>query len=92
MPYRRPQESTTVGLAGRLFTLTLLNCPKPLHIDDPFYCAYAAHIARAPLDPYGFDIGTTLEGASDPAWHVVAPPVFLCWPAAGMRLIDTRLS
>jgi hypothetical protein len=31
---------------------TLLNALKPIHIDDAAYCAFAAHIARNPLDPY----------------------------------------
>lgn len=41
------------ALAG---IFTLLNCVKPLHIDDPCFYDYAVQAAKAPLDPYGFEI------------------------------------
>ena len=57
-------------------TFTLLNCLKPLHVDDSgFYC-FASHIADAPLSPYGFEflwgprLWSALQGLAPP----VLPP------------------
>ena len=54
------EQATTVRPWGHLVALSLLlgllNCIKPMHIDDPFFYAHAEQAARAPLDPYGFDI------------------------------------
>lgn len=67
--------------------LTALNAVKPLHMDDPYYCYLAKHVAEAPLDPLGFRI--TWDDANPPtrsAVHALAPPVFVYWLAAGVRL------
>jgi len=63
---------------------TLLNCLKPLHIDDAAYYCYARQIADAPLAPYGFEV---LWGDRPcPANKLLAPPVLLYWWGAGLRL------
>jgi hypothetical protein len=69
-------------LIASLFTL--LNCFKPLQVDDAAYYYFAAHIAGHPLDPYDF----TIHWYQWPqhANHVLAPPVLLYWWAAGIRL------
>jgi hypothetical protein len=64
--------------------LTLLNCIKPLHIDDVFYYSYAAHISEHPLDPYGFSL--MIFDRPEPANEILAPPVFLYWWAAAIAL------
>jgi hypothetical protein len=64
--------------------VTLLNCAKPLHIDDAAYVQHATHIASHPLAPYDsviywdyqFQQGNTL----------LAPPVLLYW-LAGARAV-----
>jgi 4-amino-4-deoxy-L-arabinose transferase-like glycosyltransferase len=74
-------------IAGVLLPATLvcgLNCLKPLVVDDTAYHAYAAHIAQALLDPYGFSIDW--YGRSQPADTVLAPPVMPYWWALGIRL------
>ena len=65
---------------------TLLNCMKPLHMDDGDYYAYARQIAKAPWDPYGFELK---EGV--PANHNLAPPVLLYWLAIASRLFGDQL-
>src|SRR5262245_1772546 len=67
---------------------TLLNCLKPLHIDDTAYYLYASHIARDPLSPYGFEILWKAEPC--PANEVLAPPVLPYWWAAGITLFGDR--
>jgi hypothetical protein len=68
--------------------LTALNSVKPLQVDDAAYYYYAAHIARHPFDPYGFEIFWYRE--PEPANHVLAPPVMLYWWAAAIRLFGER--
>lgn len=60
---------------------TLLNAFKPITLDDAVYFLFAEHIARHSLDPYGFPMW---DGQS--ANTTLAPPVFLYWCAAGIRL------
>ena len=67
---------------------TLLNAPKPLHVDDAAYYAYARHIAGHPLDPYGFQIFWYEE--PEPANRVLAPPVLPYWWAAAIGLFGER--
>jgi hypothetical protein len=64
--------------------LCLANVFKPLVIDDAAYYAYAAHIAEHPLDPYGFTIFWYQQ--PQPAFEVLAPPVFPYWWSLGIRL------
>lgn len=52
-------------------------------IDDPAYLALARHIARHPLDPYGFD--QFWYDKPQPAIEVLAPPVFPYYLAAAIR-------
>jgi hypothetical protein len=68
--------------------LTLLNAFKPLHIDDTAYYFYAARIAEAPLDPYGFEVHWS--DRPQPANHVLAPLVLPYWWAAGLHLFGDR--
>jgi hypothetical protein len=72
-----------VLLAG-LFTL--LNCAKPLVVDDTVYHYYAVHIAEHPGDPYGFTLPW-----GEPANTILAPPVLLYWWAGAMRLFGDQL-
>jgi hypothetical protein len=64
---------------------TLLNAVKPLAVDDPAYYEYAAHIARHPLDPYGFQFF-----AFKPAMQTLAPPVLPYWWAGAIALFGDR--
>jgi len=64
--------------------LCLANVAKPLVVDDAAYHAYAAHISEHPLDPYGFTIFWYQQ--PQPAFEVLAPPVFPYWWALGIRL------
>jgi hypothetical protein len=57
-------------------------------MDDTYYHEYATQIASQPLDPYGFDL--TWGTYSRPARHALAPPVFLYWFAAGLRLFGNN--
>ena len=66
--------------------VTFLNSLKPLHMDDGDYYSYAAQIARAPLDPYGFEVK---EGV--PANHYLVPPVLPYWLAIGVRVFGNDL-
>jgi hypothetical protein len=68
-------------LLSAAFVVTLLNCLKPLHIDDHAYYLFAAQITAHPLDPYGFEVtpGT-------PALHILAPPVVPYWWASALWL------
>ena len=68
--------------------LTLLNAPKPLHVDDGFFWQYARQIAVAPSDPYGFL--SFLDERPEPANQMLAPPVLPYWWAIGMRLFGER--
>jgi hypothetical protein len=61
--------------------VTLLNAFKPILPDDAVYFLFAEHITLHPLDPYGFDLWD-LQSAN----ATLAPPVFLYWCAAGIRL------
>lgn len=65
--------------------VTLLNAVKPLAVDDPAYYEYAAHIARHPLDPYGFQFF-----AFKPAMQTLAPPVLPYWWAGAIALFGDR--
>ena len=60
------------------------NLTKPLTVDDAAYYAFARHVAAHPADPYGFSIYWYQE--PQPAIDVLAPPVWLYWWAAGIRV------
>src|SRR5262249_15379535 len=68
---------------------TLLNAPKPLHIDDAAYYAYAAHIADHPLDPYGFTL--IWYDRPQPANAILAPPVLPYWWGLAIRLFGEQV-
>jgi hypothetical protein len=67
--------------------VTFLNSLKPLHMDDADYYTYATQIARAPLDPYGFEVK---EGV--PANHYLVPPVLPYWLAIASKLFGDQLA
>jgi hypothetical protein len=67
---------------------TGLNALKPLQIDDAAYYYYADHIARHPLDPYGFQV--FWYQAPEPAQNVLAPPALPYWWAIAIRLFGDR--
>lgn len=71
--------------AGLALALTLLNCLKPLHIDDTAYHYFASQIARDPLSPYGFEI--CWAERPGPANETLAPPVLPYWWAAGLTVL-----
>jgi hypothetical protein len=84
------RESGRAGGVGWIAGIVLpatflcgLNCLKPLVVDDPAYHAYAAHIAHAPLDPYGFII--QWYDHPQPANEVLAPLVIPYWWTLGIR-------
>jgi hypothetical protein len=68
--------------------LTLLNAPKPLHVDDSFFWQYARQSALAPSDPYGFL--AFLTERPEPANQMLAPLGLPYWWAIGMRLFGER--
>src|ERR1051326_1126515 len=67
---------------------TLLNCAKPLHIDDPAHYYYAEQISRHPLDPYGFSL--CWYQVPEPANHILTPLVADYWWAFALRLFGER--
>ena len=68
---------------------TGLNALKPPVIDDTVYLALARQMARAPLDPYGFE--QFWYQAPQPANHIMAPPVLPYWLSLGMRLFGENI-
>src|SRR5262249_36298561 len=82
---RCPPLAALVSLAC---VFTLLNCFKPLHMDDVAYHAFASHIAEHPTDPYGFDL--FWDGQVKPAFQVLAPPLLPYWLAAALHLFGDR--
>lgn len=77
---------TAVVLPAAL--LTLLDAPKPLHIDDAAYHYYAAQIADHPLDPYGFSV--YWYHRPYPANEILAPPLLPYWWAAAIHFVGER--
>jgi hypothetical protein len=67
---------------------TLANAAKPVAVDDTAYLAFAAHIAAAPTDPYGFDLFWYNE--PEPAMDILCPPVLPYWLALGVRLVGVE--
>jgi hypothetical protein len=63
---------------------TLLDCVKPLVIDDTAYSYYARQAAEHPLDPYGFAV--LWWQRPQPANYVLAPPVLPYWWSVAVRL------
>jgi hypothetical protein len=70
---RRESRLACRSLVLLAVVFTLLNCFKPLHIDDTAYYYYADQIARHPLDAYGFAI--YWWSWPEPANEVLAPAV-----------------
>lgn len=69
--------------------VTACNAAKPVVIDDTAYLLYARHIAQHPLDPYGFTIFWYTR--PEPAFQVLAPPVYLYWLAGGWQLFGDQI-
>ncbi|MCC7398727.1 MAG: glycosyltransferase family 39 protein [Planctomycetes bacterium] len=64
--------------------MTLANLWEPLTVDDVCHHYYAAQVAAAPADPYGFVVPWHQQPR--PAWQVMVPPVHSYWWAAALRL------
>ena len=65
--------------------MTAANALKSPVIDDTAYLAIAQQIAKAPLDPYGFEQFWYQQ--PQPANEVLAPPVLPYWLGLGMRVV-----
>lgn len=63
---------------------TLLNCFKPLCVDDTLYYYHAQHLASHPLKPYDFEL-FWLDRPT-PAIEVLAPTLFPYYWAIGINL------
>lgn len=50
---------------------------KAFNIDDPLFYEVGRHIARAPLDPYGF--GFNWYGSEQPMWTITKNPPLACY-------------
>ena len=83
-----PSISRSASILAAATLLTLINCVKPLYIDDAVYYRYAAQIAQHPFDPYGFEV--YWSESPEPAMHVLVPPLVPYWLAAGIRLFGDR--
>lgn len=77
-----------LGLFALAFLFTLLNAFKPLTVDDTALYAFAEHMSRNPLDPYGFEIFWFSE--LEPAFKAFTPPVFTGWWAVAVRLFGEQ--
>jgi 4-amino-4-deoxy-L-arabinose transferase-like glycosyltransferase len=62
-----------------------LDAVKPLTIDDAGFHAFAAQIARHPLDPFGF-----LFMGVNPAMQTLAPLLLPYWLAGALRLLGEQ--
>ena len=69
--------------------ITLLNAIKPAVVDDTAYLFFARHLARHPLDPYGFEL--FWYSAPAPATEILMPPVLPYWLALGIALFGEHL-
>jgi hypothetical protein len=79
------RRSRPLALCGLALLFNLLNCCKPLAVDDPAYYCYARQIAERPLDPYGF-----VYAGRVPANHLLAPLVVPYWWGLGLALFGDR--
>ena len=77
--------SATKSLLLLACLYTLLDCAKPLVIDDTAYSYYAHQAAEHPLDPYGFAVFWWQRPST--ANDVLAPPVLPYWWSAAVRLL-----
>lgn len=89
---RRPARDQTflvhwLALGGLACLYTLFNACKPLVVDDAAYFYFATQLARAWLDPYGFEM--IWHDWQEPANHVLAPPVLPYWWALGLRILGS---
>jgi hypothetical protein len=79
-----PEASCRRSLVLLAALFTLLNCCKPLHIDDTAYSYDADHIARHPLDPYGFAV--YWWDWPQPANEILAPALLPYYWSLAIRL------
>lgn len=77
------------GPLGLAVVVTLVNAIKPVLIDDTAYLTFARHLAKQPLDPYGF----TLHWYTFPdrAFDVLLPPVLPYWLALGIAIFGEHV-
>ena len=78
----KPTAAQLTALLLLAVSITLLNCLKPLHLDDPAYYYYAAHIAQHPLAPYDFEVYWDYQ--TQPANRLLAPPLLPYWWAVAI--------
>lgn len=78
----------TLHVFAIALALTLFNCAKPLHVDEPFYLDHAAQIVKDPLRPYGFEV--FWHRWPEPAISEVCPPVLPYYLAACLGLFGER--
>jgi hypothetical protein len=78
-------NSSTRSLLLLACLFVLLDCAKPLVIDDAAYYYYARQMAGHPLDPYGFAMLWWNRPLT--ANEVLAPPVFPYWWSLAIRLL-----
>ncbi|MCC7398726.1 MAG: hypothetical protein IT455_16785 [Planctomycetes bacterium] len=83
VPTSQQQRPWLVALWVAL-AMNLLNLFEPLTVDDVCHHYYAAQVAAAPLDPYGFDLVWHQKPA--PAWDVMVAPVHSYYWAPAIRL------
>lgn len=83
VPTPQPHRPWLVALWVAL-VMNLLNLFEPLTVDDVCHHYYAAQVAAAPLDPYGFDLVWHQKPA--PAWDVMVAPVHSYYWAPAIRL------
>src|SRR3954451_24972958 len=62
---------------------TLLNCVKPVHIDDASYLQMASEFAHHPLNPFAFELNW--DQWPEPAIWFTAPAVLPYWLAPAAR-------
>lgn len=75
-------------LLALALTYTLLNAGKPLTMDDAAYHQFAVQAAKAPLDPYGFELFWYQKPLPGPECYT--PPVFPFWWSFALRLFGDQ--
>ena len=74
-----------LALLGLATVVIALDAVKPLTVDDAGFHAFAAQIARRPLDPFGF----VFMGVN-PAMQTLAPLLLPYWLAGALRLLGEQ--
>ncbi len=82
------RAKTCISLLTLSVFFTLLNCVKPLHVDDAAYVLHAAHIADSPLEPYDSVIYWDYQFHQGNA--LLAPPVVPYWIAAAQAILGDQ--